>query len=45
VVAILDQRLLSKRYGRLFIESLPNCTMHVGPLRDLPRKAESWLNL
>jgi len=45
VVAILDQRVLSKRYGRLFIESLPNCTKHVGPVSDLPRKAENWLNL
>jgi len=45
VVAILDQRVLSKRYGRLFIESLPNCTKHIGPVSDLPRKAENWLNL
>ncbi len=45
VVAILDQRVLSKRYGRLFIESLPNCTTQVGPLSDLPRAAENWLNL
>jgi DNA polymerase-3 subunit epsilon/ATP-dependent DNA helicase DinG len=45
VVAILDQRVLSKRYGRSFIESLPNCTMNVGPLSDLPKAAENWLNL
>jgi DNA polymerase-3 subunit epsilon/ATP-dependent DNA helicase DinG len=45
VVAILDLRVLSKRYGRSFIESLPNCTMNVGPLSDLPKAAENWLNL
>ena len=45
VVVVLDQRVLSKRYGRSFIESLPNCTMNVGPLSDLPKAAENWLNL
>jgi DNA polymerase-3 subunit epsilon/ATP-dependent DNA helicase DinG len=45
VVAILDRRVLSKRYGKIFIESLPTCTVHVGPLSDLPRMAENWLNL
>jgi ATP-dependent DNA helicase DinG len=45
VVAILDQRVLSKRYGKSFIESLPHCTTQVGPLSKLPRAAEDWLNL
>jgi len=45
VVVILDQRVLSKSYGRSFIESLPNCTTQVGPLGNLPRAAENWLNL
>ncbi len=45
VVAILDRRVLSKRYGRIFIESLPTCTVQVGPLSTLPRAAENWLNL
>ena len=45
VVAVLDQRVLSKRYGRSFIESLPGCTTQVGPLGNLPRAAENWLNL
>ena len=45
VVAILDSRVLNKRYGRIFIESLPTCHIHVGPLSDLPRKAENWLNI
>ena len=45
VVAILDRRVLSKRYGKVFIESLPQCTIHVGPMRDLSRATENWLNL
>lgn len=45
VVAILDRRVLSKRYGKVFIESLPTCTIKVGPLSNLPRSAENWLNL
>lgn len=45
VVAILDKRILSKRYGQLFLDSLPTCTVRVGPLAELPRTATSWLNL
>ena len=45
VVAILDKRVLTKRYGRMFIESLPTCTTQIGSLANLPRAAEQWLNL
>jgi DNA polymerase-3 subunit epsilon/ATP-dependent DNA helicase DinG len=45
VVAILDRRVLTKTYGKLFIESLPRCTFQVGPLGDLPRAAAKWLNV
>jgi len=45
VVAILDRRVLTKKYGRSFLESLPECTVKVGPLNDLPRAAAKWLNL
>ena len=45
IVVILDRRVLTKRYGKLFIESLPTCTMQVGALADLPRVATKWLNL
>lgn len=43
VVAILDKRVLSKQYGRLFMESLPGCTVMEGFLADLPEKAARWL--
>ncbi len=45
VVAILDRRVLTKTYGKMFIESLPRCTMRVGALADLPREASKWLGL
>jgi DNA polymerase-3 subunit epsilon/ATP-dependent DNA helicase DinG len=45
VVAILDRRILTKRYGRLFTDSLPTCTLRVGTAGDLPRAAAQWLNL
>ncbi len=45
VVAILDQRVLTKRYGRSFIDSLPPCTVRSGPLAELPKSAVQWLNL
>jgi ATP-dependent DNA helicase DinG len=43
VVAILDRRVLTKAYGKLFIESLPTCTLRVGSLSELPRSAAKWL--
>jgi ATP-dependent DNA helicase DinG len=43
VVVILDRRVLTKAYGKLFIESLPRCTLRVGTLNDLPRMAAKWL--
>ncbi|HSJ89264.1 MAG TPA: helicase C-terminal domain-containing protein, partial [Anaerolineales bacterium] len=45
VVAILDRRVLTKQYGRLFLESLPQCTARQGPATNLPREAGKWLGL
>jgi DNA polymerase-3 subunit epsilon/ATP-dependent DNA helicase DinG len=45
VVAILDRRILTKRYGQAFRDSLPSCTVKAGPLASLPRTAAQWLNL
>ncbi len=43
VAVLLDKRLLSKRYGRLFLESLPDVTLCKAPLADLPETAQRWL--
>ncbi|MBI1794985.1 MAG: DEAD/DEAH box helicase family protein [Chloroflexi bacterium] len=43
VVAILDRRVLTKQYGRLFLESLPQCTARQGLTANLAREAGKWL--
>jgi len=45
IVAILDRRVLTKQYGRLFLESLPQCTPRQGPSGNLPREAGKWLGM
>jgi DNA polymerase-3 subunit epsilon/ATP-dependent DNA helicase DinG len=45
VVAILDRRVLTKSYGKMFIESLPQCTLRVGALANLPRETSKWLGI
>lgn len=45
IVAIFDRRILSKRYGKLFLASLPECTVQDGSLTNLPKTAETWLNV
>ncbi len=44
VVVILDKRIQSKRYGRLFLEALPPCTVQRAPLAHLPEAARHWLD-
>lgn len=44
IVAILDNRVITKGYGAQFLESLPNCTIQYGTLNQLPQVALSWLN-
>ena len=45
IVVVLDRRILTKRYGRAFLESLPQCTVKIKNVEDLPREAARWLNL
>ena len=45
VVAILDKRVLTKRYGHFFLESLPRCESRQGALADLPKLTAHWLNI
>ncbi len=45
VVAILDRRVLTKQYGRLFLESLPPCTARQGPVSGLAKVAGDWLGV
>lgn len=45
VVVIFDKRVLSKQYGRMFIDSLPPCSVQVGRVEDLPKTAADWLGI
>jgi ATP-dependent DNA helicase DinG len=45
VVAILDRRVLTKQYGRLFLESLPQCTARQGAFANLAKVAGQWLGM
>jgi DNA polymerase-3 subunit epsilon/ATP-dependent DNA helicase DinG len=44
VVAIVDRRVLSKRYGQAFLDSLPSVTEHRGSIASLPSMAEDWID-
>ena len=44
VVVIFDSRVITKRYGKLFTDSLPNCTRRDGPLANLPTLAAKWID-
>ena len=43
VVAIFDSRVITKRYGGDFLESLPECTVKYGALGNLPQVAKTWI--
>jgi DNA polymerase-3 subunit epsilon/ATP-dependent DNA helicase DinG len=45
VVVVLDKRVLTKSYGPMFLNSLPECTRVRGPLARLPEAAERWLKV
>lgn len=44
IVAILDKRVLTKRYGRLFLEALPECMVLRQRTERLGELAQRWLN-
>jgi DNA polymerase-3 subunit epsilon/ATP-dependent DNA helicase DinG len=44
VVAIFDRRVLTKGYGKQFLDSLPQCTRRDGRLNDLPAWAAKWID-
>jgi ATP-dependent DNA helicase DinG len=42
-VVILDKRVLTKSYGPMFLDSLPECTRVRNSLANLPGAAKRWL--
>lgn len=43
VVTVLDRRILAKRYGKIFLESLPETRQCFEPLRDVLPTVERFL--
>jgi DNA polymerase-3 subunit epsilon/ATP-dependent DNA helicase DinG len=43
IVAVLDRRLLSKKYGQVFLDSLPHTNVCSGPVKQLPELAARFL--
>ncbi|MDE3091912.1 MAG: hypothetical protein KGJ80_21275, partial [Chloroflexota bacterium] len=44
IVVVLDKRVLSKNYGRIFVESLPPVSKYQGPLKEMPKLAVKWID-
>jgi DNA polymerase-3 subunit epsilon/ATP-dependent DNA helicase DinG len=44
IVVVFDRRVLSKNYGRMFIESLPPVSKYQGALAELPGRAARWID-
>jgi ATP-dependent DNA helicase DinG len=44
LVVVLDKRVLTKKYGKMFIDSLPPCTQRLGTLAEIPDAARKWLD-
>jgi len=44
IAVVLDQRILTKRYGHRFLESLPDPLIRQGSYKDLPSIAARWLS-
>ncbi|MCC6792591.1 MAG: DEAD/DEAH box helicase family protein, partial [Thermomicrobiales bacterium] len=43
ICVVLDRRTISKRYGSSFVQSLPHCTVRVGPAEEIADAAASWI--
>ena len=45
VVVILDRRVVSRRYGQVFLDSLPDVTLRNVSVIDLDRHIQNWLEV
>jgi DNA polymerase-3 subunit epsilon/ATP-dependent DNA helicase DinG len=43
VIVVLDNRIISRAYGRAFLESMPACTVKQGPMSSIPEYAGRWV--
>jgi len=45
VVVMMDKRVLTKRYGQKFLNSLPPCQVIRAPLSEIPQTASQWIDV
>jgi DNA polymerase-3 subunit epsilon/ATP-dependent DNA helicase DinG len=43
VMIVFDRRLQTKPYGRVFLQSIPTCTVRNGKLMKMPQEVVEWL--
>ncbi|ULQ59848.1 helicase [Brucepastera parasyntrophica] len=43
IVTVLDRRIAAKRYGKIFLDSIPETIQFFAPLNEICRKIESFL--
>ena len=43
VIVVLDNRIISRAYGRAFLESMPACTVKQSPMSSIPEYAGRWV--
>ena len=43
VVVVLDSRILRKSYGKVFLNSIPSCTVRKGPVSAVSTHITQWL--
>jgi len=43
ILVVLDPRIVTKRYGSAFLQSLPGCTVRQVALREMPGHVGQWL--
>ena len=43
LVVIMDRRLISKGYGRTFLDSIPECSVRTAPMASIAEEIVQWL--
>ena len=43
VVVVLDRRIFEKRYGSIFLASMPECKKMYEPLSEITKKIDSFI--
>ena len=42
-IIVLDRRIVAKPYGKVFLDSIPPCTLRMGPASAIPGHAVDWV--